>query len=367
MTGSYHLTFEAVDSLMFRDGRPFNQNDEGASTAVSVFPPYPPTLVGAVRAALWHQLGGPGAAWDPDRLGDGTDWQDPGTLPDDTLRFGPPVLLKDGEPVFPVPRHLVSGTAPNGTGQAPTFLSPSLSGRRCDLGDNVALPAAPGGWTAIKNIEDRWLTHAGLQKVLAGRLPDDGDFVAIDDLWRAEPRVGIGLNPSDRAVVRSQLYMASFVRPCPGVTLGLELTGWDEAAPMGLRPLAGEHRMARLTARHTPWSWPAAPNLGGGAYCVVLISPWVPAEPIRPGAAIAGLPGQVVSACLDKPVPIGGWDTQGRRSIPLRQAVPAGSVLFMAADDTAAPAPRGAIGDGQAWGFGHYLSGTYQGGAPDGT
>ena len=244
---------------------------------------------------------------------------EPETLSAGTLSFGPPVLLRDGAPVFPVPRHLVSGTAPDGTPQAPTFLSPSLSpdpGRRCDLGDKVALPAAPANWTAIKNIEDRWLTHAGMQKVLVGQLPDDGDFIAIDDLWRAEPRVGIGLNPAERAVVRSQLYMASFVRLSAGVTLGLELTGWNKAAPTGLRPLAGEHRMAQLTARDTPWSWPAAPNFDGGDYCVVLISPWAPAEPITPGMEIPGLPGRVRSACLDKPVPIGGWDSEGRRSIP---------------------------------------------------
>ena len=45
------LVLHPLDTLFFRDGRPYNQDDPGQAEAASVFPPHPPTVVGAVRAA----------------------------------------------------------------------------------------------------------------------------------------------------------------------------------------------------------------------------------------------------------------------------------------------------------------------------
>ncbi len=45
------LIFEPLDTLFFRDGRPFNQG-EGNGGVESLFPPSPTTLVGAARVAL---------------------------------------------------------------------------------------------------------------------------------------------------------------------------------------------------------------------------------------------------------------------------------------------------------------------------
>jgi CRISPR/Cas system CMR-associated protein Cmr3 (group 5 of RAMP superfamily) len=74
MTDSLYFQLSAIDTLMFRDGRPFNQGDTGASEAVSIFPPLPPTIIGAIRAALWKHKGGP---WPSNgSLGNGTNWQD---------------------------------------------------------------------------------------------------------------------------------------------------------------------------------------------------------------------------------------------------------------------------------------------------
>ena len=72
MSDRLSLKISAIDTVMFRDGKPFNQADAGASLAASVFPPYPPTLTGAVRAAIWNALGGRKEDWDKTLLGDGT-------------------------------------------------------------------------------------------------------------------------------------------------------------------------------------------------------------------------------------------------------------------------------------------------------
>lgn len=110
-----HFLISPSDTLFLRDGRPFNQDDEGLAEARSIFPPYPDTLVGAFRAAAarragwrddgnWKGRSGPDGQAFEAVLGDGLD-----TL--GALSFGPPVLLRrwrDGyERLFPPPLSLL--------------------------------------------------------------------------------------------------------------------------------------------------------------------------------------------------------------------------------------------------------------------
>ena len=109
-----------LDSLFFRDGRPFNQDDEGMAVVRSAFPPFPGVLTGAFRAAVaraggWREgaerswADGPGGTERKALLGDGP--HDLGRL-----AFSAPIVLRetrkeDGaagrEPLFAVPRHLL--------------------------------------------------------------------------------------------------------------------------------------------------------------------------------------------------------------------------------------------------------------------
>ena len=52
MTGARLFVLAPTDTLFFRDGRPYNQDDDGLAHARSLFPPHPSTLTGALRAAL---------------------------------------------------------------------------------------------------------------------------------------------------------------------------------------------------------------------------------------------------------------------------------------------------------------------------
>ena len=348
MSGGVWLGFDAVDTWMFRDGRPFNQDDAGASTARSVFPPYPPTLVGAVRALLWRQaLSG---KWDDSKLGDGTNWRKPGTL--GPLQFGPPLVLHDGQPVFPAPLHLVKGKVKDTDERKLTFLRPRENGFGCDLGDKVPLPAPLEDLEGIKTITDRWVTLAGMEMILAGDAPAEDQFVAVEDLWQTEDRVGIGIDPERRVVREAALYMASHVRMRENVRLAVEMRSWDGAAPESLTPLAGEHRMAGV-GRIQAISLPESVTAENGRIVLIAISPVAPDE----NGEIPGLPDdKVVSACTGKPVPIGGWDSQGKRAIPLRRCWPAGAVWFLEGVDSTSPT---SIGVATEWGFGRVLAGRW--------
>jgi CRISPR-associated protein Cmr3 len=179
-----------------------------------------------------------------------------------------------------------------------------------------------------------------------------------------ESRVGIGIDQNTRTTSNAQLYMASHIRLQPGVRLYVALNRWTGSDfAKALRPLAGEHRMA-LIEQGEAVALPDAPAcLPGGRYCVIQISPMVLKTMPKPGASLEGLPGKLVSACLGKSVPIGGWDSNAKKPLPLRLAVPAGSVWFMQCDDRNEhiTVPETGIGIGAAWGFGQILVGRWQG------
>lgn len=84
----------------------------------------------------------------------------------------------------------------------------------------------------------------------------------------------------------------------------------------------------------------------------------------QPLAALGGV--RVVSACLDRPLRIGGWDSLAHQPLALRSVLPPGSVLFCTIDDP--QSLRGAvqvapgwpqIGERQHWGFGVVALGTW--------
>ena len=58
---TFRLWLDPADTLMFRDGRPFNQDDAGRAAAASLFPPPPETIYGAARVGLARAMGWDGS------------------------------------------------------------------------------------------------------------------------------------------------------------------------------------------------------------------------------------------------------------------------------------------------------------------
>lgn len=380
-----HYRIRPLDTLFFRDGRPFEQEDEGMADIHSVFPPFPSMVTGAFRAAVARALGWDGRGDWPaqivDQLGDG---------PERTgrLRFGPPVLLREHadrpEALCPAPRHLLR------KGDRPLALLAPGRPLRTDAGE-LPLPESRG----LEGAEDCggcWLDAEDAGRVLRGRLPRR--LIRSDDLWVLEHRVGLQRDVEKRTAVPGMLYAASQVRLFEGVrapwgreregsasslegrppvvSLGLEVRvdGEDVPDPEPLAPLGGFRRLAGFERLQAPWraaAEPAAP--GDGRYLVLLSSPARFDEEFwktwgRSGAQVPGLPGRLVLACSDRPVLIGGWD--GRRSnrgpVTPMAHLPAGSVLFMEGDphEVAAlfrePSHR-SVGRAAEVGFGRFVVG----------
>lgn len=395
MRHALHLAIRPLDTWMFRDGRPFSQDDPGAAAAESVFPPHPPTMTGLVRALAARRLGWSGSGSWPDNvrkvLGDGVDWH----AKDKAwpFRLLGPTVWHGNEPWYPAPLHLVApkdGLARlaasrltagrSDSGRLDLLrLVPGVEPLSSDLGGGVraALPAPErSGVEGLDGLSGWWISRAGLEAVLAGRLPAPAQLRHECELWLREDRVGIGINGgtnsrlAERRVIDGALYTARHVRPRVGTELRVtfESDALISIATRQIIPFGGEHRMAEAEPIKSGVSppkvrLPRAASTGIGVL-VYHATPCILGPLPGPGASLAGI-ATIVSACLGKPVPIGGWDgaNEKREPIPMHAAVPAGSVWFLSATAEEAKAladeqPR-AIGHATAWGFGHIFLGTW--------
>lgn len=325
-----------VDTWFFRSGTPFE--DTPWLQVDSLFPPYPPTLVGALRAAIARENGWNGrGGWSPricKVLGDG---------PEDLGRISidGPFLLRNGRPLYRVPRHLL-GVIEIERWRPEALLRPGEP-VECDLG-RVRLPdlfqlqdgsrrPAPG--------KDQWLAEAGMNAVLTGKTPRPEDVVPSSHLWKAEPRIGLQRDARTRTAREGMLFNTGHVRLRSGVSIGARIAGlpqawippsWDSPAGQVV-PIGGESRFAVLRRwAANPGIEPLAGNVSLGAQvAVIALTPMdIAPAACRGEAPIEELGGaRVVSACLDRPMRIGGWDSRGKAGpLPIRSTLPPGSVLF---------------------------------------
>jgi len=327
------LQLAAIDTWFFRDSTPFHMNDSPQTGVVGMFPPYPATVAGAVRAALARQAG-----WDGQ-----TRWRDElvailGDGPADLgrLHITGPFVLCDGAPAFPVPRHVVGCYEEDATWTPKALLRPGRHQVPSDLGPGTRLPEAPvdAGDRRASVLEPGagwWLTLPGLRRLLRGELPHPQELLCEHELWATEPRVGIQRKRDSRTVEDGALYSTRHVRPSPRVTLGVALDGappsWCIADSM--IPLGGESRLAACqTWNGAPEAWFNPPGRDARTAVVVALTPVLldAAAPARLELVIPGA--RIVSACIDRPLRIGGWDSRERTPRPLRNAAPPGSVWF---------------------------------------
>ena len=355
-----------VDTWFFRSGVPFTADSAPQENVQSLFPPYPPTLVGALRAALargrgWKNRGN----WPReirDVLGDG---------PNDLgqVSIDGPFLLRDGQPLFPVPRHLLGITETDGW--HPKALLRPGNPVQCDLGDEVCLPVVGGSHSEVETLktgEDQWLTSAGMTATLRGGLPDKDEIVPSSHLWSWEARIGLERDTKKRTAKEGMLYSTQHVRLAAGVSLGARVSGLpkDWKLPLeDLVPLGGEGRLAGLVTWDAELGIDPLPGdvLRGGKVVLIALSPldidhdvYVGKVPIK---ELGGA--HVVSACLDRPQRIGGWDSrpQSFGPVPIRSVLPQGSVLFCEMPDLERFKATGSMGSGfvrigqrTEWGFG---------------
>jgi CRISPR-associated protein Cmr3 len=252
--------------------------------------------------------------------------------------------VRDGEPLVPAPADLgvvlVSGgeEIPRVEEVARFYPEASPAGveRRWSHPLNLLVSQTATGAEPRSAAGDWFLTPKGLQAWRQGGMPEPADFVHRKELWKDEPRTGVGLQKDWRTHEVGLLYTFGFVRLERGVALGFEAreTGLGEG---GAVRLGGEGRTAALD--------PGTPFPGGGEeeaarFSLCFLTPALSRTGgYPPGFAygeehgqirgvLAGRPCRLVAAALPRFTFVGGWDLASQRPKPLRRAIPPGSVFF---------------------------------------
>jgi len=385
-----------VDTLFFRSGRPYNQDDPGAALAESLFPPNPPTVVGAVRAALAGLLGWDGRGTWPaeitDLLGDGDDLG-PLTFRGPYLMRRPRLSSETGQKkwdrLFPIPACFREVKEATGASRI-IRLRPSPQTLHTDMGwVTLPVPDTVDENHAYKELAGRWLLRPAMQDVIGRKDPNLDALIPSTDLWTTEQRIGIARNNTNRCVEPGALYMAGHVLANPGYVedeqnsgsgfsteIAVAVDGLDVAVlealakrdgDLGTVPLGGEHRAVwmRTVGRKDaealthPKGGKGSGGLGDTPKLVVAIAqtPVIGTDPawLRPDGTLGDdLPIRTVSA--GKATSIGGWDSVARRPLPQRPVLPPGTTWHVKNlhKATLGSLPK-ALGDRQDWGFGEVL------------
>lgn len=330
-----------VDSWFFRDGRPFNQGEKAQMDVQSIFPPFATTVVGAIRAALARSLGWKGRGnWPAEikaKLGDGQNLK--------PLTFQGPYLIRrmkgSIEPLYPAPLNIL-GKAPSDEEKSWTFsnLSPIKKGINCDLGENVRLPAAKNA-AGKKSLYGFFLTQEDMVRALHGDDQQKIKPIPGKSLWELEYSVGIERDYLKRTAKEGAIYSARKVRLCREIALAMHVSGLDTEMELpATLLLGGESRMAYSEPLARPIDLIGAPALepSGGIirFTVTHITPaYFDGGLPGPGEKFSGIPGaKVISACLERPLRIGGWNsaTSQKGPIPLKPFIPPGSTWFCEAE-----------------------------------
>ena len=357
------LEMEPVDSLFFRDARPFEPASHGASGL-----PMPQTLAGAVRTLLLERHG-----VDFGRLGirtrNGASFAEaltefgPEAEAVASVRVGGPWFTLNGEVLVPTPASIQREKK-------------ELEGQRTDAGKDTRpvvrrdplkdplpgwKPEVPGmlplwryGRKPVEAV-DGFLRPGGLLRFLEGGTPGPCDLVPRSDVYGFEGRTGIGVDPNSNSAAEGAIYGVRMLVLKSKAGLCAEVSGPAAAleplaAATVLMKFGGEGRHVIVRAEQGCVDWPVVPPGSGKGRLVLLTTPawfngWKPRR-IEPVAAAVG-GHQAVS----------GWNLAAGGPKPNRFMVPAGSVYFLRAD---AHVPDELVDDEDACvGWGCFLGGNW--------
>ena len=341
-----HYRLTPYDTWFFRESRPMNSL--GGVELSSVFPPPTRTVLGALRTAIGDATG---IAWKQFNAAHAlTEWigfgDDLGPLALERLW-----VCRDGNRLYPAPASLLCDAAK-------TTYTRLAVGNALDthLG-RVRLPCIPHDKPGLKPMQNAWLTQAGMQAMLASKVPDAGEVVRIDDLLKRESRLGIALDAT-HTVEAGALYQTQHLRLKPGVSLELALRhASGMPAPASLARLGGEGRLASIEpipARPCALAVSNMPQAGNGLVLYLLSD----ADCQKHNGAPNGLPPDfeprkaadgsvhwhgrinqvaltIECAVLGKSVREGGWDMARREPRAAHSLIPAGSCYYARVADDA--------------------------------
>jgi CRISPR-associated protein Cmr3 len=326
------LRLDPLDTLFFRDGRPFD-----AATRVAGGLPNPQTLAGALRTSLLARANFDFARFAKQRKATGPDANvkeiveicgGPSWITGATFR-GPWVGKHRGnsvEPLLPSPEILKP--ARHGTGWSRAHpLMEHLPG----WADADRLKPLWPKREADPKAEPGFLTLEGLLAVMDGNDPPEEAHFTQEQVYDFDNRVGIGIDMHTLTSAEGELYGIRLLALRKGFCLYAEMKPGPEAPPGPWLddvpvPFGGEGKYVSVREVR-PRDWPAFNQQRRRSLWYLATPTFLSISP----ASRRPLPrSEVLRAAASGPgVAFSGWDVARNGPRPTRFAVPAGAVYFL--------------------------------------
>jgi CRISPR-associated protein Cmr3 len=185
-----------------------------------------------------------------------------------------------------------------------------------------------------------WLREAGWRAYLTGAVPKPDQLIHSADLWRIDPRVGVGLDMATRRAADGRLFSVQAVSMASGVGFLAGVAG-GEPPPRGSVRLGGDGRAAAIASAKVDMPEPDFAAIAQARRCrLVLTTPglfaqgWLPTGVSQTGERefqldLHGVRGRMVSAAVPRAETVSGWDLANWQPKAGQRAVSAGSVYWL--------------------------------------
>ncbi|WP_373553992.1 type III-B CRISPR module-associated protein Cmr3 [Haliscomenobacter sp.] len=311
------IAIQATDTLFFRDGRPFSMGED--SFAQGIFPPPPSVLFGVLRSVY---------------LAKGLE-DDSGLeiLITDSLnlKFRFMAMQAGTDVFFPLPKDLVVVKDRDRLKLHPLLLSdaPQFS--------NTQTPKLLTANFEDKIDDDVFLTDLlSLERYLSGKVVNVVPR-KLTDFTCPETKIGIGRDKNRNTAEDGKLFRLQATRPANKNLQHLQFLISFEGLQLpedALFTMGAERRVAFY--RKGEGLNLECPNLKSEIFKIYLATPAIFKQGWRPETLLDTYGLELLTAALDRPIHIGGWDMDEKRPKPMLQCVPAGSVYYVKAKDAAA-------------------------------
>lgn len=306
-----------MDTLFFRDGKPFTMGDD--NWANGVFPPYPSVIFGALRSAFFsHHIDVLKKANEPD---------------DPTVKLHIRGIYffdhKENKIYLPLPMDCVEkkNEKKNEVSILPYV---DLDKIKTSCPTQYALK----GTGDVETVYGGLITSDLFKKYLTNS-ERSFSFIKISDKISIEPKIGISIDKNSGTSEEGKLYRTGMNR-LNELSLLIEFDDLDLPAS-GFLKLGGEGRAVSyeiFSSENFDLSFQIKDNYE--FFKLYLLTPaifkngWLP-EWIDEKTLVGdyqGLKLKLLTASIGKTISVGGFDMKARKPKPMHKAVPSGSVYY---------------------------------------
>ncbi|MDQ7032454.1 MAG: type III-B CRISPR module-associated protein Cmr3 [Desulfonauticus sp.] len=310
-----------MDTLFFRDSKPFYMGEETWSDSMSL--PYPSVIYGALRSVYFANNSG--------------EIKKANTAYDPTINLNiKSICFKIGNSIyFPLPLDCIKYKDSN---EKKIHTTLKLLKKEYFFSD-IPLDYIVGldNDKKIENILNGLIRQSNLKKYLNSHLLDPFVVKKLSDVIESEPKIGITRSRKTLSSDESKLYRVDMKRFKENFSIVVDFEGLN-LPNTGLLKLGGEGKGALYSVNKDVVPNIDFPNFNNNEtyFKLVLTTPaifkkgWIPAwidEETLIGN-INSLKLKLLSVVMGKPIYISGFDIKNRRPKPMFKAVPHGSVYY---------------------------------------